>query len=226
MSQPANHLEFPTLSEELSAQREMFLAQATAGIKTTMADAMDELVRAGVAERAVRIGQPAPAFTLPNAMGREVSLHATLGRGPVVLSFYRGGWCPYCNVELRALQGELPRIRASGAQLIAVSPQTPDHSLNTAAKHNLSFEVLSDLGNRIARAYGLVFTLPEALRPLYRSWGIDLREWNGDDSHELPVPATYVIDQEGMVRAAYVNVDYTQRLEPADILAALRSIRR
>lgn len=161
---------------------------------------------------------------MPNATGQIVSLAEVLTRGPVVLSFYRGGWCPYCNLELQALQRHLPEIREMGASLLAVSPQTPDNSLSTAEKHQLQFDVLSDQGDQVARTYGLVFTVPPELHSIYRQWGIDIPAWNGDESWELPLPATYVIDRGGIIRSAFVNLDYTQRMEPADILRELRAL--
>jgi peroxiredoxin len=147
-----------------------------------------------------------------------------LNNGPVVLSFYRGGWCPFCSLELQALQGILPEIRARGASLISVSPEKPDNSLSTAEKYNLEFEVLSDQANRTAREYGLLFTVHEEMRPLYLEWGFDVPVCNGDDSWELPVPATYIIDTNGVVRAAFIDKDYTKRMEPDDIIAALDDI--
>ncbi|MDQ6960345.1 MAG: peroxiredoxin-like family protein [Mariprofundaceae bacterium] len=146
-----------------------------------------------------------------------------LEQGAVGLSFYRGGWCPYCNLELQALQQALPEIQSLGAQLVAVSPETPDNSLSTAEKHSLAFTVLSDQGNRVAKDFGIVFTLPEALRPVYAQFGIDLPAWNGDDSFELPMPATYVIGRNGIILDGFVNTDYTQRMEPERILDILRT---
>ncbi|UCE88095.1 MAG: AhpC/TSA family protein, partial [Pseudomonadota bacterium] len=173
---------------------------------------------------AVKVGNLAPDFTLPNVHGQAISLHGALQKGPVVLNFYRGGWCPFCNLEFRALQQILPEIQALSAQLIGVSPETPDTSLSTVEKHSLQFEVLSDVGNRVVRQYGLVMTVFEELRPLYLQWGLDIPQANGDDSWELPIPATYVIDRDARVTAAHVNRDYTKRMEPADIVAALRTL--
>lgn len=176
-------------------------------------------------ESAITTGETAPDFTLPAASGEPVILYKKLKEGPVVLSFYRGGWCPFCNLELRALQALLPEIRALGAGLIGISPETPDNSLTTAEKHQLEFEVLSDTGNIAARDYGLIFTVYEEMRPLYLKWGLDVPASNGDDSWELPVPATYVIDTNRVVRAAHTDKDYTKRMEPEQVMAALRSIR-
>jgi peroxiredoxin len=125
---------------------------------------------------------------------------------------------------LQAYQGILQEMEELGARLVAVSPQTPDQSLSSREKMELGFEVLSDVGNQVARQYGLVFRLPAPLQELYKGFGVDLAEYNGDDSHELPVPGTYVIAKDGTIKLAFVNADYTQRLEPADILACLREL--
>jgi peroxiredoxin len=122
------------------------------------------------------------------------------------------------------LQRTLPEIEALGAQLVTVSPQLPDNSLSTAEKLDLTFEVLSDVGNRVAREFGLVFTLPEEMRSIYQDFGIDLPGANGDESFELPMPATYVIDKSGIVRLAFVDIDYTRRLDPEDIIDALKKL--
>ncbi len=171
------------------------------------------------------VGDNAPAFTLSKAQGRPVSLAGILESGPAVVSFYRGGWCPYCNIQLRAYQAALPDIVAFGARLVAISPQLPDASLSTAEKNGLSFDVLSDVGNRVARSFGLVFALPEELRAALRSADKALPPINGDESWELPVPATYVIAPDGRVALAFVDVDYRRRLSPEDILKTLRTLR-
>jgi len=122
------------------------------------------------------------------------------------------------------LQRALPEIEALGATLVTVSPQLPDNSLSTAEKLDLTFEVLSDEGNMVARDFGLVFTLPAEMRSIYQDFGIDLPAANGDESFELPVPATYVIDRSGIIRLAFVDIDYTKRLDPEEILAALKKL--
>ncbi len=175
-------------------------------------------------ESAIAVGEIAPNFTLPDATGELVNLHSKLNEGPVVLSFYRGGWCPFCNLELQALQALLPEIKSLGASLIGISPETPDNSMSTAEKHQLEFDVLSDVGNKTARDYGLIFTVYEEMRPLYLKWGLDVPASNGDDSWELPVPATYIIDSNCVARAAHVDKDYTKRMEPEQILTALRNL--
>lgn len=186
--------------------------------------AFERLLSSDVGSAARNVGDIAPDFTLPNVTGGTVQLSALLARGPVVLNFYRGGWCPFCNLEFRALQSRLAEIRQLGATLIGVSPETPDNSLSTREKFALEFDVLSDVGNRVARDYGLLMTVYEELRPLYLQWGIDVPAANGDDSYELPLPATYVIDTGGRIREAFIDRDYTRRMEPADMIAALRQL--
>lgn len=173
---------------------------------------------------ALREGAPAPRFTLPNATGQPVALDALLTQGPVVVTFYRGAWCPYCNLQLKAYQDSLPDIQALGAALVAISPQGPDGSLSMREKHDLQFKVLSDAGNVVARQFGLVFTLKPHVQATALKVGSDLRTANADGSWDLPVPATYVLDRTGLIRLAYVEGDYTQRLEPTRILDALRSL--
>jgi peroxiredoxin len=175
-------------------------------------------------DQAISEGQTAPEFTLPDHLGNNVSLGNELAHGPVVLNFYRGGWCPYCNLEFRALQAILPDITSHGARLIGISPETPDASSTTIEAKGIQFTVLSDVANKVARLYGLQTAVPEAIRPLYEQWDLNVNGANGDNSWELPVPATYVIDKCGTVKAAFINRDYTQRMEPNDIIQTLKTI--
>lgn len=184
-----------------------------------------ELLESYKALMALQKGEKAPDFELPNAIGRPVMLSRVIAAGPAVVTFYRGQWCPSCSHYLGALEGVVADMTALGAQLLAVSPQTPDNSLSTQEKLHLSFEVLSDVGNVAARRYGLVYSLPEAMRSAYRDLGIDLPRFNGTDRFELPVPATYVVAPDGRIVYAFVETDFTRRPEPAGILAALRTLR-
>ena len=170
---------------------------------------------------ALGVGDTAPDFELPDAQGRTVRLSQMLASGPVVLAFYRGSWCPYCNTELRGLQQALPQVEAAAARLVAISPQTPDSSMTVIERQGLTFPVLSDAGNRVAREFGLVFRVEEAVRQRYRDVGIDLARSNGDDSWELPVPATYVVARDRTITYAFVEADYSRRAAPEDIVAAL-----
>ncbi len=193
-----------------------------ASVLETMAEATCQLQGLGIVDRSLKAGDRIPDFTLPNHLGSQRRISELLAGSVLVLNFYRGGWCPYCNMELNALQRALPDIRASGADLVAISPELPDRALDTQARHALDFEVLSDIGNHVSNAFGLTFELPQQLRPIYAGLGIDIPAFNGDDSFELPVPATYVVDSNGVIRHHFVNVDYTKRLEPDDLLRVLR----
>lgn len=213
------------LQQQLDAFRAEFARTAPAG-RVALYEAKIEELRAGfAAEQALRAGGRAPGFSLAEARGGTVSLAELLAGGPAVLTFYRGGWCPYCNIQLRAYQAVLPEITALGARLAAVSPQLPDGSLTTAETNGLGFAVLSDPGNTLARRFGLVWSLPEELRAALRSNGKALPGINGDESWELPVPATYVIAADGRIALDSIDVDYRNRLEPAAILDALRGLR-
>jgi peroxiredoxin len=173
----------------------------------------------------LQVGETAADFTLPNAFGKPVRLYDRLKNGPVVLSFYRGAWCPYCNLELKTLYGALPHFEALGAELITVTPQKPDRSLGQIEKDGYPFEILSDLDSSVMKAYRLHFEVPPELSDVYiRNFGLDLADYNGPGRYELPVPGTFVIDQQGVVRAAFADVDYRQRMEPAAIIAALEAI--
>ncbi|MGW2087179.1 peroxiredoxin-like family protein [Streptomyces sp. NPDC001880] len=183
-----------------------------------------ELAASGQADRALTVGVQAPRFALPSATGRIVSLDVLLAAGPVVLTFYRGAWCPYCNLALRFLQQYHADITTRGARLVAVSPQVPDESLSLTEMHALAFDVLSDIGSDTAKQYGLSFDLPDDLAAVYDELGFDLQRVNGGHPRTLPLPATYVIDRAGTIRWAFVNTDYATRAEPYDILAALDSL--
>ncbi|MEL7360112.1 MAG: peroxiredoxin-like family protein [Cyanobacteria bacterium J06560_6] len=212
------------LSAQLKDYQDGFLQKANTDTISTMSQATTELANSGIVDNSLKVGDTAPDFTLPDPTGKQVKLSELLKEGPVVINFYRGQWCPYCNLEIRAFQQLLPDFQQANAQVIAVSPELPDNSLSITEKHELAFPVLSDVGNVVAGRYGLVFALSESLRPLYKGFGIDIPKSNGDDTYELPVPATYVIDSSGTIRYAYAEADYTLRAEPADVLAAVKSL--
>lgn len=178
---------------------------------------------AQTAEQGIRLGEKAPDFTLKDQNGKEVNLYQLLKQGPVVINWYRGGWCPYCNLELKGLVDKAAEINQLGATLIAISPELPDKSLTTIEKNNIPFTVLSDTDNKVARAYDLVFKLDAETAKRYES-SFGLSKYNGNDKAELPIPATYIIDQKGIVRYAFVNPDYKKRANPEEVVMQLGQI--
>ncbi|MGN9763325.1 peroxiredoxin-like family protein [Streptomyces sp. SD31] len=213
-----------TLNAELRTFYEARQQQIPAEIREIMQRAGQELADSGQSDLALTVGDKAPRFSLPSATGQTLALDDLLTDGPVVLTFYRGAWCPYCNIALRSLQQHHEGITARGARLVAVSPQIPDESLTLSEKHGLAFDVLSDIGSDTAKQYGLAFDLPDDLAAVYDKLGFDLQRVNDGHPRTLPLPATYVIDRDGVIRWAFVNTDYTTRAEPADILHTLDAL--
>ncbi|HSZ65278.1 MAG TPA: peroxiredoxin-like family protein [Xanthobacteraceae bacterium] len=196
--------------ERVPAERQAIMERHIAGL------------RDGLAKSALKTGDRAPAVVLGNARGDTVDVGALLKNGPVIVSFYRGGWCPYCNFELRAFQQILRQIEAAGATLVAISPEKPDDTLSTAEKNALSFEVLSDVGQKVGRAFGLVYDFSDELKSAYKEFGIDIPGKNGAEDWALPISATYVVDRDGTIIYAYTDADYRDRAEPADVLEVLK----
>ncbi|MDP9264454.1 MAG: AhpC/TSA family protein [Acidobacteriota bacterium] len=180
--------------------------------------AIEELRQSGIAQRVLPLGAKAPEFELADGNGKSFRSVEALTRGRLVVSFYRGRWCPYCVAELESLQAVLPQVQDVGASLVAISPQTPKHSGFTADQHELRFPVLSDPGNGVARRFGLVYRLPQELEQLYRGIFINLPNSNGDQSWELPLPATFILERDGTVLYASADVDHMRRTEPAEIV--------
>lgn len=191
-------------------------------VHAIMARATAELIASGQAGRALKAGDKAPAFTLDDPDGNPVASADLLAKGPLVVSFYRGVWCPYCNMELQALEQALPAIRERGASLVAISPQVRANSRKSVRQNQLTFPILSDTHNEVAAAFGLRFTLPDYLIELYKSFGNDLPTINDDPAWTLPMPARFVIGEDGIITYAEVNPDYTQRPDPSELLPALR----
>lgn len=210
-----------TLSAEIQAFKEQFVANVPEEVLQTLLGETEKLVATGIAERALGVGDQFPDADLTDAHGNKVAFRDLLSNGPTIINFYRGEWCPYCNLEINAFQRLLPAIKLKGAQMVAISPQTPDKSLTVAEKHALEFPVLSDVGNKLARDLGLVFNLPDALKTAYTNFGFPLPDYNGDDSWTLPIPATYVVDASGRITYAFVDADYSRRAEPQEVLDSI-----
>ena len=216
-------VELPSLGAQLAAMSAKGKERMPPEMVQIFAEGIQEVSDTGIVDAALNVGDQAGDATLPNAQGEEEKLSDLWAQGPVVIVWYRGGWCPYCNMQLHAMQEALPAIKAAGATLVAITPETPDNSLSTSEKNELEFTVLSDVGNELAKKYGVVFKLPEKVSPLYKQM-IDLEKYNGNDSDELPLAATYVIDNTGKIRYAFLDADYTKRAEPVDVVEALQAL--
>ena len=212
------------LESQLNEKKEAFLAKADAEKIASYDAGLKAVEESGILSSALNVGDEVINFKLKNQIGEEVSLVEMLENGPVILTWYRGGWCPYCNITLAFLQEKLPAFKLAGAQLVALTPELPDSSISTAEKHNLKFDVLSDIGNKVAREYGLVFKLTDDVAARYQQ-GFDLHTYNGDESDELPLAATYVIGTDGKIYFAFLDVDYRNRAEPDDILQVLENLK-
>lgn len=198
-------------------------AKLPGDVLALMAQTNEELIAQHIKDNALQVGAKVSNFSLNNHSAEQVELADLLNNGPVIISFYRGNWCPYCNLELKALNDHLPEFKTHNAQLVAISPQLPDETLSSAQKNALEFDVLSDINNKVAEQFGLLFTLDERIVALYSQFGIDFEKYYGNKSYKLPLPATYVINQKGIITYAFLNEDYTLRAEPTDVLAALES---
>ncbi len=218
------------LQAKLDAFRANFEAggppfNAPAFIHEPMHRATAELIASGAANRALKAGDKAPEFVLPDADGTMISSKELLKRGPLIVTFYRGVWCPYCNMDLQEIEAALPELQTFGAQLVAVSPQTKANTRRSVKENNISFKILSDLGNEVAAQFGLRFTLPDYLQDLYKNvFKNDLAINNGESSWTLPMPARYVIGSDGVIAYAEVNPDYTRRPDPEEMLPVLQQL--
>jgi peroxiredoxin len=193
-------------------------------IHPIMERATAELIASGQAARAIQAGDRAPAFNLRDQDGNEVSSAALLEKGPLVVTFYRGAWCPYCNIELQALNEVLPQIQAYGANVVAISPQTAVNSRKSVRTNGLNFPVLNDTNGETGAAFGLRFSLPGYLVELYKKLKNDLPAFNNDPSWTLPMPARYVIGRDGIVLYSEVNPDYTHRPDPTEMFPVLEKV--
>lgn len=211
-----------TIAAQVTAMRADSAHRLPPEIAATFADERAAFAAAGVPHRAIRAGDRLPAFALPDAVGATRTLAELTAEGPAVIVFYRGGWCPYCNIALRTYERDLlPALRERSVALAAISPETPDSSLTTAEKDELSFTVLSDEGAELAGALGITVDPGEATLAAQRSLGVDIRATRGDGGTRLPMPTVLVVDRSGTVRFVDIQPDYTSRTEVAGILAAL-----
>ncbi|MBD2846671.1 AhpC/TSA family protein [Paenibacillus sp. IB182496] len=213
-----------SLQSALHQTKQAFLANTPADVHRELFRSIREQEQSGVSF-GLEEGAKAKDFTLHDALGAPVNLNEQLAQGPVVLTFYRGGWCPFCSTQLRAYQKALPEIEALGAKLIAVSPQSPDNTLSQQEKEGLRFRVLSDTHGLVAAKYNLLYEVPDYIQSIMsQQFGMSLAEYNATTRWILPVPATFMIDETGIVRSRYVNPDFMSRPDPLEILSELRKL--
>lgn len=214
-----------SLQQQLEAIREDLESRIPKPALEIMHKATDDLVASGIQDGITGVGQAFPSFALNDQDGQQVTLADCLAKGPLVLTFYRGLWCPYCNADLAYFGSVADEVTGKGATMLAISPQTATYSKQVRAKNALSFPILTDVGNEVAAQLGLRFRLPDPLLQLYRdSFGISLPTFHGEDSWTLPMPARYVIDTSGDIRYAEASADYTKRPDPDAMLAALSEL--
>jgi peroxiredoxin len=201
-------------TEQIIADMESLSRSAPPDAMKTIQDSIASIEASFDAKSTIQVGDTIPEFRLPNAVGKELSRADLVNKGPLLIVLYRGEWCPFCNLALLGLQKHLGDFIAKGVTVVAISPELPNQSLTTVEKNELKFQVLSDVGNQFAKKLGLVWKQPETLRPLFEQLGFDLKARNGDDSFEVPIPATLLVDSKGIVRNTYINPNYMKRLEP------------
>jgi len=216
----------PSLSEKTSAFYQQYLRKEKPEVIRLKSACQDELTASGIGRSCLQAGDRIPPFNLPNLAGETVDAATLLARGPLVLSFYRGSWCGFCNLEMRALQDALPFIREAGGELVAISPDVSEGPAEVVDTYGFEFELLTDRGNAVARQFGLTYAMDERLQPLYKDeFGIDIGGYSGEGSWDLPITATYIVDRSGVIVEAFTDPDHTHRMEPRDIVLRLRALR-
>jgi peroxiredoxin len=210
------------LREIFAERKELIAKYVPAETQAIHAKAVAELKAKHLASNILAVGAKAPAFDLLDHHGKPVSTSDLLAKGRLVLCFIRGRWCPFCVGQMEAMNLAMPQIEQAGATFVAISPQTVKQAFFMHDQHKLRFPLLSDAGNRVARQFGLIYRVPQLQEAVYRRAFVNLPFTNGDESWELPIPATYIIDRDGTILYAAANEDYTERPEPADIVLALR----
>lgn len=210
-----------TLSSQLEEQAGKSRSRMPAPMLDTFQKGIESVRATGIESKAKQVGDIAIDTQLLGWDGESVTLSDLWKKGPVVLMWYRGGWCPYCNIQLRAMQQSLDQLNGAGATLVVLTPELPEKAKATAAANDLSMVALHDKDSALAKQYGIVFRLPEAIVPVYRD-RLKLPEFNGNDAMELPLSATYVINQEGKITYAFLDADYKKRAEPAEVVEAVK----
>lgn len=210
-----------TLKEQLQEFSSDFKTKAPQEAQDLMQKSLDDLAKTSLVDTALKTGDTLPTITLKNIQGNDISIQEILKENRLMLFFYRGGWCPYCNLELQSIQSLLPEFESKGIKVVAISPETIENAAETSKKHSLGFEVLSDTDNKIAKSLGLVYQIPDELNQLYLKFGIDLSKSQNNNDHELPVAASYIVEQDGKISYHFLDEDYKKRAEPSEILEKL-----
>lgn len=210
---------------ELAKQIEQFNNELATQVPQQVLEAfrksIEDLQKKKIEEKSIKLGEIMPEFLLPNVKNEIINSNEILKNGKMIIAFYRGSWCPYCNLELKILQDHLPKIKDKKATLVAISPQSPDNSLTVVEKHNLTFEVLTDTDNFFAKQFGISFELQDFVLPYYQALGIDLMHFNKNNDNSLPVPAVFVIDQNGKIIYKFVDANYMNRIDIDELLQTL-----
>ena len=205
------------LNEKLQLIQKEMAQNIPVDILNAFGQSLQELIEQNLEDRALKVGDIAPDFTLPDAEGLPLSLYDTLQHNAVIISFFRGNWCPFCMAELTHYQEAINNNLVDSATVIAISPQSIHFNHDLKVQNNLEFRILSDKGNEIADKYGLVFTLQENIREIYKNMGADLELFNSDNTYKLPIPATYLIDKNKKIVFSSVSTNYMERADVCDI---------
>lgn len=215
--------EAPKLSDELAAKRSELQQGMSEEVKQKLAEAQQKLDASGAADRALQVGDAMPEFELTDASGTKVKSADLLATGPAVIVFHRGGWCPYCDLTIRAYQRAEADFRAAGVKLVAIAPEPADKAAATIAQTGARFDLLSDPGCQVASLFGVAYELDPGVRETYQQLGFNVGELNGDGSWKLPLPATYVVGTDEKIVWASVGTDCAQRVDPAEVVAAAKA---
>jgi peroxiredoxin len=213
-----------TLTEQLKKRREASAKRVPPEVKKIMNKGVNDLRSLGKHEVALGVGKRIPTISFRDLSKKRVGIDRLYSDQVVVLTFYRGGWCPYCMLELEAYQKHLDAFKKAGAIVVAVSPDSAGEAKKTVKKRKLTFDVFTDPENRAAKLLGLSFKVDKGTLEVYKKFGIDLKKSQGNENNELPMPGTFVIDKKGIVRYSYVDPDYTKRADPLDVLKVVKSL--
>jgi peroxiredoxin len=211
------------LHEIFAERKELIAKYVPPDTQAIHAQAIAELKQSGVADRVLAVGSKAPAFELKDHNGKSISSADLLSKGRLIICFIRGRWCPFCVGQLEAMNLILPEIKEAGASLVAISPQTVRQSFFMVDQHKLRFPLLSDANHQVAQQFGLAYRVPDYQQSIYQRAMVTLPFANGDDSWQLPIPATFILDRNRTVLNASANADYSERPEPTEILQQLAS---